>query len=309
MIAGMIVLLAYGLPWSSRLLSQAETVRTTSAIVRPLTLTSIPQELHRSFDASWAAHKSRSRLEIHLTTGLLAALFLFLAVRGGWGGLYLLLTGLLPVLLIILFSAFSNRSIVVARYFTFAQLMWLAALAYVVFRSPFRAEQALLGAVIVANCAILLHLNWESIGPSHQPGMRRAVHYALEHRDAGERLVARERHSFFGVKYYSRGRAAPLLLTETTDRSLLRGGYEMRDGDLITPEGLLSLDPAGVWVFTTEAYNTPQRADFRIPNRWELVDDKAYEQDYFWEGPVEVRRYRLGTRGQRHHVPQGPSAN
>jgi hypothetical protein len=292
LVGGAVILCAYVVPWASRLQAQASTVRNTTAIRKPFTFQSIPEEVCRSLDGSWATPKSGSLWQIGMSTSLVVILFLYLAVLRKWAALYLLLTGLLPVALIVLFSAFSNRSIINARYFTFGQLMWLSAIAYVALQTSGRTGKALLGTAIVGSCAISMVTNCSTFDASHQPGIRGAMQYALAHRGDGEPLIARERHTFFGMKYYSRHETAALLLTDITDRSLLRGGYEMRDRDLIRPQALLAKAPEGLWVFTTDAYNTPQRADFQIPECWQLVESRHFRQDYFWEGLVKVRHYR-----------------
>ncbi len=120
-LAGAVIVCAYVWPWAARLQAQANTVRSTTAIHKPFTFQSVPQEICRSLDGSWATPKPGSRLQIGLSTGVVGILFLCLAIRRRWAALYLILTGLLPIAVIVLFSAFSNRSIVNARYFTFAQ--------------------------------------------------------------------------------------------------------------------------------------------------------------------------------------------
>ncbi len=170
--------------------------------------------------------------------------------------------------------------------------MWLAGIAHIVCQTACRRRQALLGIAILGSCAIAMYTNWSTFDASHQPGIRGAVQYALAHRADSEPLIGRERHVFFGMKYYSKHQAAVLLLADIADRSVLLGGYEMRDADLIRPQTLLARNVEGLWVFSTDAYNTPQRADFRVPEGWQLVESKTFRQDYFWEGLVRVHHYR-----------------
>lgn len=291
--AATILLVGYGLPWGAALWSQAATVRTTQAIQRDLTASQISQEIHRAIVGSWASEPTKSAILTWSTTSLLLALFIYLFARGGWPGWYFVLTGLLPVLLIIGFSALANRSIVSTRYFTFVHLMWISAFSFALFRSKWIFSHYLLAEWVIVVSFCLYYDNWSDIGWQSNEGMRGAVQYALDHRTEGDAAVALERHSFFGVDYYARKDWPPRLLVDRIDRTSLRAGQEVSDADLITPIGLLDLDIKGVWIFSTDAYNTPERAAFEIPDCWKLVDKKSFQQDQFWEGPVEVRYYQI----------------
>ncbi|WP_197444089.1 glycosyltransferase family 39 protein [Maioricimonas rarisocia] len=286
-----IVAVAWGLPWMSRVASQASTVRTTQAIVRPFRVKQIPQEIHRAIVSSWAQKRSWRNLSIWPTTALMAAVFLYLAFRGGWPGWYLICTSILPVVVIVLFSTVSARSIVHTRYLTFVQPIWIAAVAYTVFRHRRCLEQTIVAAWLVAVLLSLCHDSWSEIGPGHNPGMRAAVQHVSQNLESGDLVLARERHVFFGMRHYFDEAALPLLLVDQPDPQKLRAGTELRTSELITPDGVLKHEPSRVWIFSTVAYSAPQRADFEVPVCWELADIEVFEQDYFWEGTVTVRRY------------------
>lgn len=293
MIALCLVVGLYGLPWGARLLSQSTTVRTTTSISKPLKLNAIPREIHRSVVSSWAKKHSGPRTNAWCSTALLGAMFIWLGIRQSWPHRYLLLTGTIPLALLIAFSAVSNRSILHTRYLTFVHLTWIAAFSFLLFAGRWNAERKLLGATVILNAVCLLVFSWSELGPGHQPGMRGATAYALKQLGPNELMIARERHVFFGMNYYAgQENQVSTLLASTRDPTTLRGGEALSTNDLVTPEGLVSREASGVWIFTTSAYSDPQRADFEIPDSWMLVDEKVFAQDYFWESAISVRHYR-----------------
>lgn len=292
-----ILVVAYGLPWLPRVVSQSNTVRTTQTIKRPFTLKQVPQEIHRAVVSSWAAKRSWKGIVIWPTTAFLGGLFLYLSVRGGWPGWCLLLTGVLPVVALVLFSIGSNRSIVHTRYMTFMQPTWLTAFAYAMFRHRWRLEHSIVAVWLLVVSIALYHGSWSEIGLSGNPGMRAAVHYARQRLEPGELVLARERHVFFGMQHYFGKASLPRLLVDRTARESIHAGIDVRDSDLVTLDEVLRQSPVGVWIFSTEAYNAPERVDFEVPACWELMSDKEFEQDYFWEGSVRVQHYRVKEEG------------
>jgi hypothetical protein len=218
----------------------------------------------------------------------------FRASRRGWHpGLYLALTGMLPLIVQVGFSVASDRSVVKARYLAFAQLSWLVAIAFStrIARGP-AARWALAG-WIVAAFAHSCRDSWPVLGPAAEPGMRAVVAKALEGRSPGELIISADPTAFCGVRHYTRGSASPLLLVEEASRTAQRGSEHLLDGQLTTLDGLEAASPTGLWVISTVAHQFG-RDDLigRVPGirpvgRW------IFKQDYHAEPPLILAHYRI----------------
>lgn len=286
------LIMFYGLPWGARFLSQASTVQNTQAISRPLTSKQIALEVYRTVCTSWAAPHTKNLLFAWLTTVFVLACLMWAMKRFKWSGIYLGLTGLLPVLLILNFSAFSNRSIMQSRYLTFSQIMWLAAIALVFFhKKDSSLRKDLISSAFIIFAFWSITLNWQVHGTHHKAGMREVVENILENRQPDDIIIARDRFVFFGMKYYLRDHATPKILVDSKDRSLMRAGYELNDDDLILPAELLKTSANKLWMVETSSYQLPQRSEFQIPPSWGLEFSLSYEQDQYWEKEIEVRYY------------------
>src|SRR5690606_16289635 len=117
-------------------------------------------------------------------SGLLAVLFLYLAGRGGWSRWFLVTTGLLPPLLLLIYSLGSDRSIFHTRYLCFAQLAWLAGVAAATADMADRPIRRLLTIYLVSAAVVACYDNRDLMGVGAQPGMREAVRRILNDRTA-----------------------------------------------------------------------------------------------------------------------------
>jgi hypothetical protein len=284
-----ILVAGYVIPWAPRLVAQSESVRHDT--IHPLDWREFDDEIYGTLCGTFSTPPLFEPLLPCVVTGLLITLWISLAIRGEWSARYLLVTGLFPVAMMVVYSCFSTRSILVARYYCFAQISWLAALAILIATPPLP-----LRAIVIAwtlglfGCAC--SANWQSIGPSASPGLREASLHIRRNRAPGEPVVAMDHYAFFGFAYYLRGSVQPRFCVADPRREVYRGSEHLKEDDLITPQAVIAHGPSGLWTISHGAYRTWKAVcGPELSSRSVLLDSWSFKQDNYWEQPIILEHY------------------
>lgn len=290
--AGLLFVVLYAIPWLPRFVAQAEHVRSSPHLARSFQLLSLPANITRALLSTWGDRPSRDPLEVWTIAGALLALLTMLAVRCGWKGFLLAVTGLLPVLAIVAYSVLSVRTIVSARYFSFAQLSWLCAISFAIFQIAPRNSRRMCAGWSLLISVLLCGYHWRAIGTSSAGGIRDAARVIHNHRRPDEALIAADHRVFYGFKYYWGPRPGrPLLLVPSGSRFDTVGAENLADGDLVSTNSLINSDFRGVWIMTSEYRDADYKywlghGSYVLVERWKFVSD------YFWEPPAYVEHYK-----------------
>ena len=289
MVAGAILVLGY-LPWVPNSFGQAQNMRTSWVrSLRPVDLVREPAA------ALVATADSVPEESLLFAAGVLAVLVAALAMAGVVGrgaGPLVLLMGIVPPLLILLYSTQSMRSIFIARYFAFAQPFWLIAFAMLACRAADRPLRWGLGAFLLMWSVFSCGEQWEILGRARQPAMPGAVEYILSRRSTGEPVIAKTPEMLFKLLYYSDGSFRPLLNVSSPDRYQQAGAAQLIDADLATAEEIFSSQPDGFWTVSSTAYRHAPPAELPIPRGFVHTGTAHFNQDMHWERPIEVRHFR-----------------
>jgi hypothetical protein len=134
------------------------------------------------------------------------------------------------------------------RYFAFAHLFLLTALALAVWKLSRRAALArpVLVAALVSVLAGADIKFWEYLDIPHKTGVKGAIETILAHRRGDELIVALDHHQYFPLKYYAGGRAEVRLLAPAAD--VFWGGHLIRPADLVGVDRLCAELRRGLWV-------------------------------------------------------------
>lgn len=288
-----LVLLAAGyVPWLSHLWAQSEAVRTSWTETQDLECCA--RELYAAVLATSGVNPKEPIGLSWAVTFVLVSVLGYVGARFGWAGIFLLLTGVIPVWLNLNYSAFSMRSIFDARYLAFAQVAWLIAFALAASSLSSRFARALAAAVLLLVTASGLWDNWLLLGPESHPGVRGAVAHIDEQREESEAVIALTPFVFFQMAYYMRGRTSPVLCVHTADRQLQRGAAQLLDDDLVTPHQVLGWGAGGLWVVTSDSYDSSVETRLSLPTVWRRVEQREFaaETHIPWERSVVVTHYR-----------------
>ncbi len=285
------VIVAGYLPWLPNTLSQSETLRTSWRTGRQGVQDHVNELSHALLFTS-ATHASDEPVLAWCVVVVLAGALTLGVARCGWAGLHLVCLGCLPVLLIFAYSQFSERGIFSARYFAFAQPAWLAALACAVVWLPLRGERAVLAGMLLLWGSFSYVEAYPVVGPAGNPGMRAAAAHILEHRRDDELVVSVSAFEFFKLAYYLRHATPPLLCVNQRGRENQRGTAQLVDSDLVTQEDIFQRQPQGLWIVTSNSYGGAV-GRIVLPEGWEVVDQREYDQDFWLERPLQVRHCRL----------------
>ncbi len=277
-------------PWVPKLWAQSETLRTSWTKVRTVgdrarevftaLLSTTEHQLPASDAAAWGA--------VAVVAGALA----FTAVRRRRIGLFVVLTGLLPVLLVIGYSCFSIRNIFQARYLAFAQPAWLIALACVAAAFRDHIERLAVAALLVLWSVQAVHSVGQFSPPTEPAGMALVRDFILNHCAADETVVAQTPFEFFKLRHLLRNGPVPRLAAPTRDRRALRGAALLLDEELMTPADILQSSAAGLWLVTSESYQASSEIAVPLPTEWHRIEQRDFEQEYYWERPVRVTHFR-----------------
>jgi hypothetical protein len=202
--------------------------------------------------------------------GVLVLACLVTAVRGRRGDGLVLMSAVSPM-------AFSAAVSTVQpvwhhKYFLFAHLFFLTALALAVWKVTRRAPLLRWGLVAVL-VAILVGADvkfWEYLDVAHKTGVKGALETILAHRRGDEMIVTFDRHQYFPLKFYARGRAEVRLVTP--DPELFWGWHLIRPGDLIDSDRLRDELRRGIWVVGKDRapWERPELAGAEPLERYEI---------------------------------------
>lgn len=284
-----VVALGYA-PWVPKLWAQSETLRTSWTKVR--TAHDHAREVFTALLATTEHRPPASEAAAWGAVVVVAAALAFVAVRQSRIGLFVVLTGSLPVLLVIGYSCFSIRNIFHARYLAFAQPAWLIALACVAASFRDRVERLAVSALLVLWSVQAVYAVGQFSPPTEPAGMSSVRDFILKHCAADETVVAQTPFEFFKLKHALRNGPAPRLVAPTRDRRALRGAALLLDEELVTPADILHSSMAGLWLVTSESYQSDGETAVPLPTEWHRIEQRDFEQEYYWERPVRVTHFR-----------------
>jgi mannosyltransferase len=177
--------------------------------------------------------------------GVLVATCLVVAAGARRGDGLVLASSLTPMVLSGSITAI--QPIWVHRYFAFAHLFFLTALAIAIWKltrwaAPARAVvvAALVAVFVVADVKF-----WEYLDISNKTGIRGAVEAIMARRQGDEMIVTADMHQYFPLKFYA-GRTATVRLI-APGLGLFWGWHLIRPGDLVTADQLRDEVGRGVW--------------------------------------------------------------
>ena len=191
------------------------------------------------------------------------------AMRCRRGDGLVLASALTPLLLAAVVSIF--QPIWVARYFRFAHLFLLAAVATAIWRITRRRPRIRAAIAGLALAGLLAGdvAFWRGLDIPNNPGVRGAVAAAISGAKPGETIVALDLIQYFPAKYYARGRARVRLLRPAIET--FWGGHLIRPDDLIDPEELARELSRGVWIIGKEplpAVAIPELRGANFDGQW-----------------------------------------
>jgi mannosyltransferase len=181
----------------------------------------------------------------------------------------------------------------VPRYFRFAHLFVLTAVALAVWRVS-SASRVLRASLFTAMGVGLLAANvafWRALDVEGKPGPRGAVAVILAERRGDEPIVVLDQYQYLPIRYYA-GRQATVRLLRPTITPFW-GPHVIRPGDLIGPDAIADQLADGVWVVG----NHPVPSN--VPALEGLKSDRAFCVTSYQElhRHTYVNRYSIRSAG------------
>lgn len=234
-------------PWLPCLWRQSESVR--SSWVRTLQAHDAARQAYAAVLGTPASRATEPIPVAWSVVGLVLATQLLVAWRFGWAGLFGALSGLIPVIFLLVYSANSIRSIFDCRYLVFPQMFWLTAFAMVAAMVQHLPERWLVAVFFIGCSGASLWDNWDVLGAHSRPGVRNAVRLVLDTRRPGEPVCVLSPLLFFTAAYYMRHEPDhPWYVAPIQERRKLRGWTHLRDDEILaTGEHAIAHWPS-VWV-------------------------------------------------------------
>jgi len=264
------------LPWAPSMMRQAAQVK-ADFWSGPLSAADVAGTCGEVLVGPGVGGSTNDAVAAVLFCALSLVLLLRRAKMGDW---FLFASVSVPFALALGFSA-GGRNIVVGRYFVFAQLFFLAAVARLVTRVRWPAARLALAMVLLLSCALACADLRRRSDVVLRPGARGQAAYLDAHRRPGEPIVVRSPLLYFPVRFHLADRRLCYLLSDGREWRHFEGGPVFRESDMISPEELTLTAAPRVWVIDGWG-----NCSIPLPSTWREVSRETCPDVHAFQGSM-----------------------
>lgn len=201
-----------------------------------------------------------------------------------------LLSGVVPFLTSVGFSLVT-QSLYQDRFFVFAHVFILMALALVIWRLPGRWLRGAVVALVLAAFVTAALNYWRELDISHRPGAQAATRRLFAERKTREPIVVSSPFIYFAVLHYAQeeyqSEELPRLYSETEGLAHFAGGPILTANDVVGPK-IFTTASTFLWVVDTTGFGSTA---LRVPAPWWAIKTETYPEVFEYQGEVIVTKY------------------
>lgn len=288
------------LPWLPIFFRQTKQVQASFWIL-PLDRWSLPDTFYRMFlpTVGYLDH-SGWRLAVYLLPIFaMGMLWIALLLRTHYAkdtqrhALWLVvLSGLLPFVLSTLFSLLNSQSVYQDRFFVFAHLFVLIAVAYALDSIRWRVPRI---AFVAAGAVVLLYADvtyWQALNILAKPGAHAAAQAVFAQRTTNEPVVVSSPFAFFAIDHYATEEfklpGVVKLFSESGQVVHFAGGPILAPHDIVNTLQISVTKSPTVWVVDTTGFGGQP---LQLGKEWQATHSERFREIYDYQGEIIVTHY------------------
>jgi hypothetical protein len=218
------------------------------------------------------------------------------------GSCHVFLAAVMPLALSIGLT-WSGTRIFHIRYFLYAHLFILAAVAYTIARVPFRFERWCYVALVMIAFGWTESRFWERLAIEDRPGSRAAVACIQASRSDGEPVIAAHPLVYLPLAYYAHGDASWKVFDDDRAVAHFHGEPVLKLDEMISKVGLKKIQANRVWVVNSTGGEWGELS-VPTPHEWVLRREFRFREVWRAQGELVVREYDIAeTTKSLHHTP------
>lgn len=282
--AGAVVVVGFA-PWMPAFLAQQEKAR-SAFWTQPIEARDVPTVCYHLFLEPPVYERPGRPPDLALgiaLTALCAGSLLVLWRRPRPADIFVFISATAPFLICMLLSVLGTH-LFFYRYFLFAHLFLLVAVARAVARLPDVARPAG-GAWLIANFAVLLAISWQKMDYANRPGMRAAIQ-SIREQSTSDPVIACSAMFYLPALYHGRDDLLVRLYGDGTQSAAhYEGITSLVPADLIRAE---QLPDFGQRLWMINGHDCP------LPRTWRAESSVRFPEASIYQGAVVVTEFRSG---------------
>ncbi|MDP3997508.1 MAG: glycosyltransferase family 39 protein [bacterium] len=202
-----------------------------------------------------------------------------------------LLGGAVPFLISIILS-FVGQSLYQDRFFVFADIFILIALAVIISGLTWRWLRWPVCTLAVIGLAAGYAHYWLQLDIPHKPGAYAATSLVAAEQHNGEPVIVSSPFIYFAVLYYAQKDFAisplPQLYSETGELAHFAGGPILAPRDITGPD-IFNTNESTLWIVDTSGFGGTKMT---LPDNWRAESSFVFPEVFGYQGEVFVTKYQ-----------------
>ncbi len=205
-------------------------------------------------------------------------------------GTWLTVLGIFTPFVVSILLSLRGQSLYQDRYFIFAHVFMLCALAMALHTISFTIVRRSLIIITLASFLLSYRTYWQELAIAQHSGLHAAVTRVYTKYNRKDPVVVGSSFIYFSVAHYAKEEFAagnPLLYSSNGQIAHFAGGPILTKLDITGPDIFTKTANKGIWLIDTTGFGGQP---LPIPPGWKVTSEATYSEVFGYQGDIIVRR-------------------